>query len=351
MTKSLNLDGNKIIHHLDHLTAWKRGELIYPIYLSFGPTKFCNHKCQFCAYERQEKEKVHFPLTRFKSLIDELKLLGLKSIFFSGDGEPLMHPDCLEMIKYADKSGIDVAMNTNGVLVSEEIAAELVESLKWIRISINGGTPESYSEIHQCSPSDFGRAMDAMNFLVAAKKKAKSEITIGVQTLLMEKNIQTIPEFADVLKDTGISYFSVKPYLYHPDTPQKLKWSPASGDLSRLFELEKRYEGSFKFVMRATHHTKNEKRKYSKCYSFPFMAELDATGNLYSCGPQIGKSDFWFGNVHEKAFKEIWDDKEVVIGKIYKNHDVNQCMSCCRNDSLNSALWDLQTPPEHVNFI
>ena len=41
-------DGHKMLHHLDRVQAWQRGERFAPIHIDMGLTKFCNTACIYC---------------------------------------------------------------------------------------------------------------------------------------------------------------------------------------------------------------------------------------------------------------------------------------------------------------
>lgn len=350
MKSKMQLDGHKLLHHLDRLTAWQRQGDCFPIYVSFGPVKKCNHKCIFCAYESVEKHKEIFPLNRFESLVDELTTLGVKSLFFSGDGEPLLHPNISEMIQYAKAKGLSLALNTNGTLLNSKIAHEIIPCLDWIRVSINGATDETYSAIHQTSKTHFSELFDNLIFLVNAKNSQTSKCTIGVQSLLLRENISTLPILVERLSRLNIDYFSLKPYLPHPNSSYR-PGSFSKQDIEILDKNLKIHETDrFKVHVRA-HLENSPARNYNQCHSFCFMTEIDALGEIYTCGPMVGNPDFSLGNILNESFESIWKKKQSMINSIYSTHNPNQCMPGCRNDQINRFLWDLKSPPDHVNFI
>lgn len=351
MTKKIHFEGNKILHHLDRVLDWKKGKLIYPIYMSFGPTKRCNHQCLFCAYTRQNKKTADFKLIEYKKILNLLSKKGLKSIFFSGDGEPLLNKDCIEMIEYTKKVNVDVALNTNGSMISESNANALVRNLSWIRISFNGGSKESYAKVHNCSESEFEKVLKNIALLVEAKERVKSHVKITVQLVLLPENIGEIEKLAQIVKAIGVDYFAVKPFLQHPQAKYKNDFTPSTNQIEAIKDVKKLSDSHFSFIYRESNEHKYNQRGYKNCYSFHFMAELDADGNLYSCGPQLGNEKFCFGNVIEKGFEYVWSKKEKVIEQIYENHNVDNCMSCCRNDSVNETLWSMMNPPDHINYI
>ena len=61
-----------------------------------------------------------------RTLVD-LRDEGVKSIVWSGGGEPTTHPDWLHIIEYAAWLGFEQGMYTLGGLLSDETAARLAK--------------------------------------------------------------------------------------------------------------------------------------------------------------------------------------------------------------------------------
>lgn len=353
MTKRLELDGNKMIHHLDRVQDWKAGKVIYPIYIAFSPTSLCNHKCTFCVYHYKEFKPIFFPADRYDELVQEWSSLKVKSLFFAGDGEPLLHKNAVSMIQKTRAAGIDIAMNTNGRLLSKEKSQALVNDLDWIRISVNGGTAKNYAQIHQTNEKDFEIVLSNLQDLVRQKRNQKSKITIGVQCVLLNENQHEIENLAKQLKEIEVDYFAVKPFLKHPLTEWETELENPREVIKRLLQLESLNSESFRFVLRESHFQSFQKRTYGKCLSGDFMIEVDALGDVYSCGPYIGDLNHRYGNILEQSFESMWksDECRSKIKNIQCQLDVSKCMPFCRPDSVNKFLWDLKNPPEHLNYI
>ncbi|WP_127718475.1 radical SAM/SPASM domain-containing protein [Halobacteriovorax sp. HLS] len=352
-TSNLQLDGNKMLHHLDRVQEWQLGEDIFPIYIAFSPSSLCNHKCNFCVYHYKEFEPIYFPKLQYLSLVDEWKEHRVKSIFFAGDGEPLLNKDSVEMIEYTRASGIDIAMNTNGRLISKSNVKSLVTNLSWIRISLNAGSEDSYGDIHGTSKKDFEVVMNNLQLLVDTKEELKSSITIGVQCVLLDQNKNEIELLAKRLKEIGVSYLSIKPFLKHPGTKFNDVIQDRDKVLARLQKLESLNDDDFMFILRMTNFSNTFKRDYKQCLSGEFMLEIDARGDVYSCGPFIGDKRHCYGNVLADSFETMWNSerKKKVLSYIQNELNVCKCMPFCRPDSVNKFLWELKKPPEHVNFI
>lgn len=133
--------------------------LSMPYALTVFPMRACNFRCFYCrltqAKSEQEKfsKNVQLPLTTFYRLVDQIRAVGkhqLKVLHFVGWGEPLLHPDLPEMIRYAKEHEIadSIDVVTNGALLNEELSRKLIDAgLDWLRISIQGMDAEKYHEV------------------------------------------------------------------------------------------------------------------------------------------------------------------------------------------------------------
>jgi radical SAM protein with 4Fe4S-binding SPASM domain len=97
----------------------------------------------------------------------------------------------------------------------------------------------------------------------------------------------------------------------------------------------------------------NNHRNYERCLSLPFWSYIDAGGNVWGCSIYLGDDRFKYGNIYEKTFKDIWEgeERQNSLRWAAETLDVTQCRVNCRMDEINRYLWDLKSPPEHVNFI
>lgn len=87
-----------------------------PLFATINVTGVCNLKCSYCFFQpRLEK---HMPLDAFIRIVNELVHDNVFFINISG-GEPFMHPQISEMLKYAHQKFFHVVLLTNGTLIRE----------------------------------------------------------------------------------------------------------------------------------------------------------------------------------------------------------------------------------------
>ena len=78
-------------------------------------TNACNLNCSFCI---KNKRKVNYiTKNNYKIIINKIKLYT-KEIYFHILGEPLLNPDIIEFIEYANSQNLLVNITTNGYLIN-----------------------------------------------------------------------------------------------------------------------------------------------------------------------------------------------------------------------------------------
>ena len=83
------------------------------------------------------------------------------------------------------------------------------------KVSFNGGDEESYSKIHRTKKDDYHRVIENISKAVEYKKENRLSTAIGLQTLLLPENINSIPHLCETCKQIGVDYLVIKPYSQH----------------------------------------------------------------------------------------------------------------------------------------
>lgn len=154
-------------------------------------TEYCNFNCKWCFANAGENTKpAHMEKENAFRLIETLANSGVKQITFSG-GEPTVYPHIADVISKAHDSGMVVHMNTNGYLLTGELAGELKErGLSQVQINIDSIDPESHDYIR-------GRKGSHERAIHALKNAKEAGLTCVSQTVLTKKNED---EIVDIFK-------------------------------------------------------------------------------------------------------------------------------------------------------
>jgi len=367
MSDEYTIDGQKLVFHPQRVAQWmgsrddwQRAREVYPIYVEISPVGACNHRCTFCAVDYIGYQSIRLDPVVLNERLTEMGRLGVRSVMYAGEGEPLLHKHISEIIETTAAAGMDCALTTNGTVVSDKFIEQALPHVTWIKASLNAGTPETYANVHRTKPKDFHAVVGNLKRLVESRNARQLDCTLGAQLLLLPENRDEVELLATICRDEiGLDYLVVKPYSQHlfSETRQYAQID-YRGDLAlgdRLAALE---TDDFNIVFRANtmrKHANEGESAYQQCHATPFFwAYVMATGEVYGCSAFLQDARFAFGNINTQSFEAIWgsDARKQNFLALTGDFDIRQCRKNCRMDEVNRYLNKLvEVRPPHVNFI
>jgi len=177
-----------------------------PFTIEIGVCSYCNLKCKFCFHYDNKIEKQNMDFELFKKIVNDFKEFPqkLKKLKFCGYGESLIHPQFVDMLKYAKESGIAefIELTTNGVLLTPEYSELLVNNgLSQINISIESVTSQGYLEISG-KAVDVNALTDNIKYLFNYKNKVSANLLVYIKVI--DKTLKDEEEkklFFEMFKD------------------------------------------------------------------------------------------------------------------------------------------------------
>lgn len=191
-----------------------------PIKLYIEPTSLCNLNCEMCFRKSWIDEKYgNIRLDAVQKLMDEpLFCDGVNTVFFGGMGEPLFHPQILDMIALAKKRGKRVELITNGTTIDRSMVEKLVElGLDELWVSIDSFDPEGYGKIQV--GSSFSQVVKNLEGFNAVREGSFTKL--GLTFVVMKSNILQLMEFehfADYIQADDVNISNMI-----PNTPEMEK--------------------------------------------------------------------------------------------------------------------------------
>lgn len=287
-------------------------------------TRRCNLHCLHCYASAQDKESPgELSTQEGRGLIDDLAGYGVPVLLFSG-GEPLLHPDLLELAHYAAQKGIRPVLSTNGTLLSRRQALELKEAgFSYVGVSLDG--LEKAHDRFRGKQGAFRQALAGLGYC------REAGLRTGLRLTLTRFNAPELPGIFDLLEAERIDRLCFYHLAYAGRGSQLVSWDLPSPEaravMDLVFErsLDFHRRGIFKDILTVDNHADGAYLYLRVKRDFPQRAEevrrfLERNGGN-SSGVGIAAIDelglvhpdqFWrhysVGNIREKPFSSIWED-------------------------------------------
>ncbi len=147
----------------------------------FYLTEGCNLACRHCwlapKFDADGSRYPVLPVELFETAVREGKPLGLSGVKLTG-GEPLLHPRFLDILEIIRREEMRLTIETNGVLCTPAIAAEIAKSPnRFVSVSLDGADAATHEAVRGVKGS-FDAACAAVRTLSEAGLKPQVIMTI-----------------------------------------------------------------------------------------------------------------------------------------------------------------------------
>lgn len=161
----------------------------------------CNLKCVHCYYPKfaahpQYKPNM-MPRDIWTKICDEMAEHPWSILNLGTDGEPLLHKQFLEMMRYAKGKGIfPINLTTNGVRLEGDLARTVIEEslLDVINISLDAFSEEKYRQIRG---GGYGRVWDNTHRIIDLRNTHQTNVKIQVNIIHQPEVRDEIQAFVD----------------------------------------------------------------------------------------------------------------------------------------------------------
>lgn len=192
------------------------------------PTNVCNLACRMCMRNMWDEPSGRMSTETFTAFIKSLQdLPTLPTVFIGGLGEPLSHPQLVNMVAQLTEIGVRVEMITNGTLLNEDFSRGLINAgLDLLWVSIDGASPESYADVR------LGAALPDVLANIDRFRKLRKGLRyfntpeIGITFVAMKRNIRDLPKVIKIGRRVGAKHFLVSHVLpYTPDIQAEMLYA------------------------------------------------------------------------------------------------------------------------------
>jgi MoaA/NifB/PqqE/SkfB family radical SAM enzyme len=300
-----------------------------PAVVKIDISPLCNLRCTACVHsdpngnptlEKQVFAPGHkMTVAQFSSVIDQIRgKTASVSLYYLGD--PMVHPDLVEMCRIAADAGLQVHISTNFSFgLKDEKIWEIVKSgLTHLTVCIDGLSQEKYQRTRV--GGNIARVRKNLERVCRFRKEIGSRYPlVEVQYIKFRHNVDEMDEARRICEELGVDRFSDF-------------W----GDLHNWTDRD---PGHFDVL------GPKPTRRLPLCYWPHFSTVIKWNGDVIPCcthrqGSQYapGEDARVFGNVFEKNLVEIWNSKAYRIARQmvsnpsvsgsspeYKNHFCAEC--------------------------
>ena len=274
-----------------------------------------------------------------------------------GEAEPTLNPHLYEAIVEGHKAGIDMALGTNGVLLDTgKEGTKALEHLKWIRFNLSAASDESYRKLH--GSKEFSTLMKKIKWVVDTKKDNNLDLTVGIQMVLTPQDVNEAVPLAKLGKKLDVDYLVIKQCSDARDNTlgiyDRLDEYDDYGAI--LAEAEEQSSGMYNVIAKWKKISDKGGRDYDHCVGAPFLLYSSGDGKLFPCGMFFEEKwwdKFLIGDLTKDSFIDIInsDRYQEVIERCANIDCHNFCYSGCRTHAINSFIWKMINPPNHINFV
>jgi MoaA/NifB/PqqE/SkfB family radical SAM enzyme len=183
------------------------------------PTVACNLDCITCFRNAWDQPIGKMTEETFERIFAGLQELSpVPSVYFGGIGEPLFHPKTIEWIRRIKGLGVKVELITNGTILTEKIARQLIDAgLDVLWVSLDGATADSFADIRM--GAELPLIIENLKRLFKLRKGGHfPKPEIGVAFVAMKRNINDLPKIIKLGHTFGAKYYSVS--NVQPATPE-----------------------------------------------------------------------------------------------------------------------------------
>ncbi len=276
-------------------------DLTFPELISIELSSRCNLACAHCPphmkeFSTQTRVHSHIDFNLFIKLMDEIDKYGNREIALHKDGEPLLHPQIIEILERVKlNKSHTVYLTTNAHNLNNQIIeALLVNKIDIINFSIGANSEELYRKIRG---KGFAKVISNIKNFLHSVENSEWKPKISVQII----NLPEHQEMDEEIKKFKIfwSKFNVNISVW-----EKLTWN--------VFE-------------------DNNKLNYRyPCYSLWNSFNINSNAIVTACCMDW-KQELVVGNVNNQKISEIWKASELKQLRQKHINGEEENIETCRN--------------------
>jgi len=332
------------------------------VYLTI--TNTCNLRCGMCGqwspegYMRGRKSTASYSgkeasFTDLKKIIDETAAhraqIGIRG------GEPLMYPRIIDLVTYIKSKGINLSVETNGVLLGKHAEAFVGLRVDHLTISVDG--PEEIHDRVRGVKGTYKRLKENLRELEAREKKKGYRISRSFTFTINADNYMALGRMPDVARELGFGVICIVPYYFVPEAIGKkheefmkknlsckaYSWrgfhrEESGVDIDVFLEQLKLYKSNLGDIT-SYPYMDFSSEEYREWFTKPYttvhqdwcrnisgILDIQPDGSVDFC---VDFPDYVLGNIAESSLQEIWNsDRAKKFRELRSSCEFPVCHRC-----------------------
>jgi len=317
--------------------------------LSIELTSLCHHACRHCStngvqkflvdrksFNKHRKDYDELTLEEIKRIIREAKeTLGTTTVSLSG-GEPLLHPDIVEIIDFIKQLDLRVLLYTCFPEDADELLSE-------ISMKLNGkecGNPDKiiYSMEGMSEAHDFivGNSGHFYSLISDIEDAAYDQMYVEVHTCPMTTNMDQLIDMVHQCLEIGVnrvSYLRLVPqgrcqkntYLMPTDLDFLLMQGILAYIDKKFTGIEIRVGDPMNFLWLVS---EEHAKKISTCSAAKDRILIRPDGKAHFCAALKHAEEMNYGNIKEDSLEHIWYESDVAKTLRGFHRECDICQTC-----------------------
>lgn len=278
-----------------------------PEYLQLEPTSRCNMKCRNCTRDTLD---TYGDLSRKRFLQVMKQFPFLRKVKLQGLGEPLLNDNLFYMASFLKNKKIGTYIATNGTLITEHVAGEMVKYFDQIEISVDSPDRALFCQIR--GKDCLEDVLRGARFLVAANRKCD----IAINFVVDKTNIHQLSGIVTLSRDLGIGHINavtlqdwVNSNSAHKEKKSKIQERMAdSRDFNKSLQEAMGLARSFDIYLDFS----TQDSRGDGCFWYKKGVYISWNGYVNPCCLRPNYTEFNLGNVFERNIREIWNSREYI---------------------------------------
>jgi len=305
----------------------------FPRRFVFELTNACNLNCIMCGRNAATFKPTRFDvswLEIFKPIVNKVEEVTLM-----GWGEPTIHPEFVNFLKWSYKHGLRKYFCTNGMRL-ESLTNDIFDTeTDIIAVSLDGANAETNNRIRR--GSDFTKVLKGIELIISRRKKWPY---MNFVFTAMKSNISQLPDIVTLASNIGLDEVKV---VYLTAFSKNLEHEILYGHerlVEDSFQESKKLSDTYNIALKLP-HLQNEDPSgdsfHKTCYTGWRDFFLGSDGYVRPC---MSSSDKLFHISKYRLFDKMWNSSEYEGHRTKVNNDEKMSNSCRMCYQSSFANWN-----------